>query len=332
MPFSACAATISDMANINEFGDEERFQVKAAWMYHIEGLTQGEIAKHLHVTRLRVNRALREANRKGIIRIQINSPFSPCLHLEAEFREKFGLDDVSIVPMPSDDANVQAIVGAELGRYLSVLLAKPEIHLFGIAWGSALKYATQSVIPCERKDLEIISIMGGLPHGSDVNGFEITTRLSEHFSSSRTFFTAPLYASSERSRDTIMVQDVFQEILAKVRKADATATGVGDMSEKSIMIRHGLPRDVTQKSLVAAGAVGDLLGFFINQDGELVDHPINRRVIGINPLDLKNMPNVILTAGGKHKVPIISAVLKMGIFNKFVSDQRTAESVLKRCS
>jgi DNA-binding transcriptional regulator LsrR (DeoR family) len=317
------------MGKLTDLNEEERFQVKAAWLYHIEGLTQEAIAKHLNVTRLRVNRALREANQNGTIRIQINSEFSPCLQLEKEFRAAYNLQDVSIVPTPSDDDNAQAVVGAELGRYLSTLLARPEIKLFGMAWGTALHCATRAVMPTRREDLEIVSVMGGLPKGSDVNGFEITTRLSEHFSASRTFFTAPLYASSEQSRDTIMIQDVFQEILTKIRKVDALATGVGDVSQKSIMIREGLPRDVTQKSLIAAGAVGDLMGYYINSDGELIDHSINRRVIGINPHELKDMPNVILAAGGQHKVPIISAVLKMGLFNTFVTDQRTAESVLK---
>lgn len=317
------------MGKGTEFGKEERFQVKAAWLYYIEGLTQEAIAKHLNVTRLRVNRALKDANLNGIIRIQINSPYSPCLNLETEFKKRYPLKDVSIVPMPSDDANVQAVVGAELGRYLSNLLSKPKIKSFGVAWGSAIHYATRSVIPCERKDLEIISVMGGLPKGSDVNGFEITTRLSEHFSSKRTFFTAPLYAGSEQSRDTIMIQDVFQDILNKIRQANATATGVGDVSEKSIMIRDGLPRDITQNSLISAGAVGDLMGYYFNGEGELIDHPINRRVIGISPFDLTEMPNVILVAGGQHKVPMISAVLKTDIFDILVTDQRTAESVLQ---
>lgn len=313
----------------NGLGDEERFQVKVAWLYHVEGLTQGAIAKHLGVTRLRVNRSLGEASRNGIIRVQINSPYSPCLNLEAEFKKKYDLDDVSIVPRPADDAHVQTIVGAELGRYLSTLLSKPEIKMFGIAWGSALYHATNAIIPNERKDLEILSIMGGLPQGSDVNGFEITSRLSSYFSSKRTYFTAPLYASSEQSRDTIMIQEVFRDVLMKIRRADAIATGVGDASMRSLLIRDGLPKDVTKESLAEAGAVGDLLGHYINARGEFIDHPINRRVIGINPFELRDMPNVILTAGGQHKVPIISAVLKMKIFDIFVTDQRTAESLLK---
>lgn len=315
-----------------EWSDEEGFQVKVAWMYHIEGLTQGAIATHLGVTRLRVNRALGTASRNGIVRVHISSPYAPCMELEQKFKKQFGLDEVLIVPRPADDANSQAMVGAELGRYLSLLLGRPEIKLFGVSWGSSIDAATRSVIPCKRDDLEIVSIMGGLPKGSSVSSFSITTRLAEQFHSDRTYFTAPLYASTEQSRDTILVQDVFQDVLGKLRRADAMAMAVGDASEKSLLTREGLPKDITKESLLAAGAVGDLLGYFINKDGDLIDHPINRRVIGLNPLDLRKMPRTILASGGLYKVPIISAVLKMGLFNTLITDQATAEKVLENLS
>jgi DNA-binding transcriptional regulator LsrR (DeoR family) len=315
-------------AHNSKAADDERFQVKIAWLYYVEGLTQAEVAAQLDVTRLRVNRALAKAHRRGVIRIQINSVFSPCMNLESEFRKKYNLQDVSIVPKPADDDHVQSVVGAELGHYLSVLLNKPEIRLFGIGWGSALHHATRYITPSERKDLEIVSIMGCLPQGSDINGFEITTRLAAHFSAKRTFFTAPLYASSESSRDTIMRQPVFEQVLKKSRSADATVIGVGAASKLSMVVRDGLPEDVALSTLLKAGAVGDMMGHFINKHGEFIDHPINRRVIGINPLELRKMPNVILTSGGKHKVPVISAALKMGVVKVLITDQRTAESIL----
>lgn len=307
---------------------EERFQAKVAWMYHYEGLTQGDIAKHLGVTRLRVNRALGEALRNGIIRIHICSPHAPCFELEKQFKEKYGLEEISIAAKPEYEVNTQQFVGAEFGRYLSALLRKPEIKRFGISWGTAIDYATRSVIPYNRPDLEVVSMMGGIPKGSSVSSFSITTRLAEHFSADRTYFTAPLYASTEKSRDTIQVQEVFQDVLKKLRHADAVAMAVGAVSERSLNTREGLPSDISKESLIESGAVGDLLGYFINQDGEVIDHPINKRVIGLHPLELKDRPRVILASGGDFKIKAIAAALKMGIFNVFVTDQATAEAVL----
>ncbi len=308
--------------------EEERFQVKIAWLYHIEGLTQGAIADHLGVTRLKVNRALGDAMRNGVVRVSIESPYAPCLDLEARLKDRFGLAGASIAPEPSDDANVQPLVGAELGRYLSILLTDPAIKLFGIGWGNTLNFAIRSIMPSRRGDLEIISMMGGLPKGSGINSFEIATRLADLYAAERTFLTAPLYASTEESRDTIRVQDVFQDVLNQIRQADAIAMGVGDMTDRSLLVRDGLPGGISAEILVAAGAVGDMLGYFVDETGALIDHPITRQVIGISPFDLADMPNVILAAGGQHKVKIITAALSTGIFDVLVTDQRTAESIL----
>ncbi len=317
------------MLNFGNVDEEERFQVKVAWLYHIEGLTQAAIADHLGVTRLKVNRALGDAMRNGVVRVSIQSPYAPCLDLEARVKQKYGLKDASIAPQPSDDANVQPLIGAELGRYLSILLTDPSIRLFGIGWGNTLNFATRSIMPSRRDDLEIVSVMGGLPRGSEINSFEIVTRLADLYSAERTYLTAPLFASSEESRDTIRVQEVFQDVLNRIRQADAIAMGVGDTTERSLLVRDGLPKGVSAGDLIAAGAVGDMLGHFIDADGVLIDHPITRQVIGISPFDLKDMPNVILAAGGQHKVRIIQAALSTGIFDVLVTDQRTAESILQ---
>ena len=316
------------MATIHD--EEERFQVRAAWLYHVEGLTQGRIAEQLGVTRVRVNRALQIARQNGVVRVAIQSRFAPCLELEEALKARFSLREASVAPGPGDPANVQAVIGAELGRYLSALLERPEIGLFAIAWGATLNHATRSIVPRPREDLEIVSVMGGLTRGSEVNSFEIATRLADLYAAPRTYLTAPLYASTQRSRDTILVQEVFQEVLAKIRRADALAMGVGDLTSASMLVRDGLPGDIRVDELAEAGAVGDMLGYFVDAGGALVDHPVNRRVIGISPLELRDMPNVILAAGGAHKTAVVAAALRSGVFDVVVTDEATATAVLRQ--
>ncbi len=64
-------------------------------------------------------------------------------------------------------------------------------------------------------------------------------------------------------------------------------------------------------SLEAAGAVGDVLCHFIDAEGELVRHPVNDRVLAVNPAELQNARNVVLVSGGWHKLKAIRAGLKL---------------------
>ncbi len=307
---------------------EERFLAQVAWAYHVEGLTQEKVAEKLGATRLRVNKALGDARARGLVRITFNTAFAACAELEAALKARFNLKQAYVAPAPMDARDVQMVVGAALGNLLTEVLADPAIRLFGMSWGNTLNIATRFVGAMERPDLEVISVMGGLTRGSDLNSFEITTRLADLIGAQHSYFTAPLYAGSRESRDTIMQLDVFREVLEKLRSVDAMAMAAGDLSTRSLLMRDGLPSDVTMEELIALGGVGDVLGTVIGADGHALDHPINERIIGIGFDDLARIPNVILAAGGAQKVAVNRAILSRGVVNTFVTDEASARALL----
>jgi lsr operon transcriptional repressor len=309
---------------------EERFLARVAWAYYTEGLTQEQVAQKLGATRLRVNQSLSLARKRGLVRITFNTAFAACAELEEALTKQYGLIQAYVAPAPQDPRDVQMLVGAALGNLLSEVLADPAIKRFGMSWGNTLNLATRFVAALERPDLEIMSVMGGLTRGSDLNSFEITTRLADLLGAQHSYFTAPLYAGSAASRDTIMQLDVFREVLEKLRSVDAMAMAAGDLSQRSLLMRDGLPADTTMEELLALGGVGDVLGTVIDAQGRPVDHPINERVIGIGLADLAKIPNVILAAGGAHKVPVIRALLYLGQIDTFVTDETTARDLLAK--
>ncbi len=309
--------------------EEERLLARIAWAYHVEELTQGAVADKLGLTRLRVNKALAEARRRGLVRVSLNTAYAPCFALEAGLRGRFGVTTAIVAPSPERPEDVQTMVGAALGSHLGAVLARPAIRLFGMSWGNTLNLATRFVAPLDRPDLEIVSVMGGLTQGSDLNSFEITTRLADLCNARHSYFTAPLYAGSAATRDTIMGLDVFEGVLAKIRGVDALAMAAGDMSRRSLLMRDGLPSDIAMEELVARGAVGDVLGWVLDAAGRPLYHPINERVIGIGLEDLRAIPDVILAAGGPHKVPIIRAVLGLGVIDTLVTDEGAAAALLE---
>ncbi len=307
--------------------EEERFLVRVAWACYIEGLTQAAAAERFGVTRLRVNKALGDVRRRGLLRISINSDYAPCAELESQLKATYQLKEAHVAPAGSPD-NVQLLVGTALGSFLNQYLTRPEIRLFGMSWGGTLSHATRSMEPLNRPDLEIVSVMGGLSKGSEINSFEITTRLAELCNAQHSYLTAPLYADSKHSRDIICELNVFKESISKVTSVDALCMAAGDMSRRALLIRYGLPKGVTIEELLEQGAVGDVLGFMLNANGELIDHPINERIIGIDLDDLRQIKSVILAAGGRHKIPIIRAALKAGLISILITDEDTAREML----
>ena len=170
--------------------------------------------------------------------------------------------------------------------------------------------------------------MGGLTRGSELNTFEIAGELARRLQASCFYLAAPIYAGSRRSRDTILAQDVFTEMTQRMRAVEIGFLSLGDLSRRSLLIRHGLPADVAPGELAAAGAVGDVLGQFIDAAGARIGHPLNDRALGLSLQELRRIPTVILAAGGTHKAPVIAGALRGGLGRVLISDEAAARSVL----
>ena len=318
---------MSRYIKLDQIDPEEQLLVRLTWACEIEGLTQADAAERFGVTRLRVNKALSEARRRGILRVSVDSVFAAAARLEWDLERKFRLAKVAVVPSPEDPASVTPLVAAGLGALLSDLLQDKTLTKFGMSWGNTLNLATRHMQPLDRPDLEIVSIMGGVSHGSDVNGYEITTRLADLCNAEHSFFTAPLYAGSAESQALFMEQDVIRDMLEKIRSCGAIALATGDL-DSSLLVKDALPADVCLTDLTAKGGVGDITGHILNADGDLIDHPLNHRVIGLSLEEMALIDNVILAAGGMHKVPIIAAALRRGFVDTLVTDENTATALL----
>lgn len=306
---------------------DEQLLVRIAYACEIEGLTQAESAERFGLTRLRVNKGLSDLRQRGILRVSIDSIYAASAELEWRLAGRFGLTRAVVVPSPEKPSSVTPLVSAGLGGYLGGLLQDPAMGRFGMSWGNTLNLATRHMQPINRPDLEIVSVMGGIMRGSDVNGYEITTRLADLCNAQHSFFVAPVYAGSANSRRMFMEQDVIVEGLEKLRGCDAVALAAGDL-QSSLLVRDALPRDVDLAELVRLGGVGDIIGHILDAEGRLIDHDINRRLVGLTLDDLRAIPNVILAAGGAHKVPVICAALRAGFVDTLVTDEATAEAVL----
>jgi len=309
--------------------DEDQLRIRAAWLYYMEGLTQECIAQQLGATRLRVNKLLGEARSSGLVSIQINSRMASCLALEDQLKEAWGLRDVTIVPTPEDIAQIPSLLGRATGEFISRQVEGGSVRGIGVGWGATLRETIRFVKPTRRTDLNVNSIMGGLTRGLEINTFETASALAARLGAECRYLAAPLYAGSSASRETLVSQDIFRESFAAMAANDLAVLSVGDISPSSLLIRYGLPKDVTVASLRRAGAVGDIVGRFLDADGNPVDHPLNARVISPALGVLKAIPTVVVASGGPHKAPVIAAVMKARLASVLITDELTAREAFR---
>jgi len=309
--------------------EDDAVAVRAAWLYYMEGLTQDRVAEQLGLTRLRVNRLLSDARASGLVQITLNTRLASCLAVEAELKASCGLQDAVIVPTPQDPALVPVLLGRAAGEFLSRHLESNRVRSIGVGWGATLRETIRFVKPGAGPDINVNSMMGGLTRGLEINTFETAAALAARLGGRCSYLAAPLYAGSEDSRNTLVAQDIFKESFADMAANDLALLSVGDLSDRSLLVRYGLPKNVSAASLRRAGAVGDIVGRFLDPAGQPVAHALNKRAISASLEVLAKLPALIVASGGLHKAPIIAAALRAKLISVLVCDQETAVQALR---
>lgn len=295
---------------------------RICWYYYKEGQTQDVIARHLKITRKRVNQILGEARERGLVQITITSPTGPCSELEAGLVAKFRLRHAVVVPAPIGDTDVRNLIGAAAGRYISEHL--PAAGTLGITWGGTINMAAQNVRRHARDGCRVVLLCGGLAESTAINPYDNAAMMARALGANCYYVTAPMFAPSEQLRDALVSSEPVRSVLAMVAELDIALLSAVDLSEQSKALEYGVISPEAWQSLRDAGAVGDICGHYLDIDGNPVTHPLTKRVINPSMNELAAVPERILAAGGLQKIPIIRAAMRAGLAHILITDEQAA--------
>ncbi|QIG47906.1 sugar-binding transcriptional regulator [Nordella sp. HKS 07] len=305
---------------------DEQLATRAAWLYFVAGLTQAQIGKKLGINRIRVNRLLAQAREQGMVQIRITGRLADCVALENRLTERFGLDQAIIVPTPPDPALVRHVIGAAAGSALAERL-KDGMSV-GVGWGRTLRLSLRSVPRRPLRRVSVVSLMGGLTRGAAVNPHETASHLADLIDAQCYYIAAPALADTEATRDLLAQQPMLRDVFDRLRKVDLVLVSAGGLAADSTINQVDLISAADAGSLKEAGAVGDLCAHWLDIHGRLVDHPLNKRAVGLSPLDLKAVPCVIVASGGADKVDVLHGALEGGMVDILITDEATASGIL----
>ncbi len=304
----------------------EQLAVRICWHYYMLGRTQQEIAETLGINRVRVNRLLAEARRRGIVRVTIHSKLADNVSLEQRLAERFGLNLVEVViGDAADESQLAEVLGRAAAGSVSPLCE--DGMTIGIAWGITLKALAQATEEKPLQDAAVVSMLGSLTRRSSVDAYEATTDLAARLHAECYYLPGPIVCDSEESRNTILQQPMMREVFLKTQSADLALASVGGLDSSTIRLM-GFVNQAEFDEVSKAGAIGNFLGYYLDEQAEILDHPINRRVLGFPPSDFIKIPRRVMISGGPTKVPVLRALMERGYFTDLVTDADTARALL----
>jgi DNA-binding transcriptional regulator LsrR (DeoR family) len=303
----------------------EHTRTRIAWLYFVEGKTQDEIVTLTGLNRSRVLRILAASRQDGTVQIRVTTNLSQCIALERALEARWRLARAIVIPEPQDASQTSAILGVELGAYLSKNLGSDAT--LGLGWGQTLSNALPAIVPRQAERIRVLSLLGGLTRVSAVNPSEFAWRVADRLNAECHLLTAPVFAPDPDTRRALRSHPGIAEIYARSRALDMAVVSAGALTSHSAFSEYGLLTREEIVSLEASGAIGDVLCHFVNEAGEIVRHPVNDRVMAVNPLDLRSAREVVLVSGGWHKLKIITAALRLLKPGVLIVNERVAEQL-----
>ena len=303
--------------------------VRCAWLSFIAGRTHDDIAERVGVSRTKVTRLIQLAQRAGLVKIFVEGSSAACVALEESVRMGFALERCSVAP-DLDESGLPLLALGSLGaRVLAATLERADLPAVGVGHGRTLAAAVSGLPLLQRRDLKLVSLLGSLTRGAATNPYDVIFRLADRTGGTGHYVPAPFFCNSERDRAVFLEQRDVRAVLDLATRAAVMVVGIGSPKCDRGMIEAGMVTPAERDALVAAGAVGEILGTFVGADGQVLDVEISRRAIAPRLDDLR-AKDVVAIAGGPSKVEAIDAVLRAGVVTHLVTDERTARALAGR--
>ncbi|GHB10221.1 sugar-binding transcriptional regulator [Modicisalibacter luteus] len=303
---------------------------RAAWLSYVGGRTQDEIASQLGVSRPGVQRLLALARQEGLVKVHIDHPMANCMAMADALTSRFGLTFCDVVPSDterSDNSSAYlALAGAErLLRYVD----RSEPLTLSLGTGRAIRATVESLSRMERPQHRFVSLVGNVARDGSANRYDGVMVLADKTDAERFLLPAPVVAGSVEEKRALLAQPLVQAVTQVAMEAEAGFIGIGRIDPQATLFQDHFISEAELKELLEAGAVGELLGWPLSADGELVDCPITHRVTSL-PLDMLENQALIGLAGGRDKGPAILAALRGGWLQGLITDEQAARYIIEQ--
>jgi len=302
----------------------EQFMVQAAKLYYDLDRNQSEIAQELGLTRWQVGRLLQEARETGIVRIEIVPRSQRRPDLETRLQARWGLREAIVVPSPANGEGP-----ADEAIAIDAVAQGAAQYLAAVSWGRTMTAVAKRLPPRWNEGVQVVLLNGATAiRGTAFRTNAVAEGFAEAGPGSATLLPVPAIVGNPATRAVLEADPVIAGILATARAAPVACFGMGPISSRSVHVESGYLDAGEIEALQRAGAVGDVLGRFLDAEGRIVSPELDARTIGLRPEALRQKSHSIGVAAGAQKAGIARACLVAGFVNVLVTDAATAAQLL----
>jgi DNA-binding transcriptional regulator LsrR (DeoR family) len=273
-----------------------------------------------------VVRLLADARRRNEVRVIVSSPLADLVELERAVETRHEIARVIIAPFADPEGDPVKVIAAAAGNFISGLMKSG--MTVGVGWGRTL-YNTLPFISGETlEDFRVVSLLGGIAAARRFNPAEFAWQFAELFQAEGFLIPAPAVVDSSETKHALLERCGLSAIFEMAERLDVALLSVGGITTLTTSYRTGYITESDRRSLIEAGAVGDVLYNFIDASGCLVAHEVNERVISVNLSVLRRASERVLISGGKEKRVALQAAIQTLQPTTLITDEQSAKDLV----
>lgn len=302
---------------------------RAGWLYYIAGNTQDEIARKLGISRATAQRLVSLAISEKLIKVRLDHPLANCLELASRLREKYGLETCEVVPAdPQSSSDTVGIAEAAAGELERCLDSQHPV-IAAVGTGRTLRAMAEQVSPMDCPQHKIVAIVGNIAPDGSATIFDVASRIGDRVRAPHYPMPLPLMATTVPERNLLLAQKSIRNIAELAEQADITFVGIGTVDNEAAVLRDGFMRPEEVRSLVRAGAVGEIAGWAFDANGDLIDGLTNDRVLSV-PLQKPAKKRLIGVSMAPARQKAIRGALAGRLINGLITNEIMASSLLQK--
>jgi DNA-binding transcriptional regulator LsrR (DeoR family) len=301
---------------------------RAAWLYHARGQRQDEIARTLNISRQVVQRLIAMATSEKLIRFQLIHPLADCVVLADRLADRFHMEYVEVVPAAHDGADDVSSIATAAALYIERLFLQTEQVTIGMGGHRVMRDVVTSVPPMRRPAHRLVSLMGNLTRQGRAGHYDVIMGLAERTGVQCYPLPMPVVANTVEEKTVLQAQIAFQSALKLVNEASVLMMGIGYINDAAPIYRDGFITSDELQAVLAAGAVGEILGYCFDAAGNLLDVEYHERLTSARLMPSKNCLSLLIQCG-ERRVPAIHAALTGQLVNGLITNETTASRLLE---
>lgn len=299
-----------------------------AKMYYVDHIRQNDIAKAMGMSNMTVSRMLKRAEDEGIVTFHVQAPNKIDWELGKRVKERYPQLKEALVVIPDAGENARKVVALAAAEYVRRLVENG--GTIGLSWGRTILEFVNALRPSDMPNLKVLQMSGGFlcQDSYEMMPSNMVKVASERMRAIPFFLNAPMFVTSAEIRDSLMKDPLLQYLDTMFDQMDVSVYGLSNITQATTMKAVGILSQSDIEELEAKGAVGDVMGYFLNDQGEIVQWSKTPCYMGASLEMAAKAPNALCLATDTHKGAILKLAIEKSYCNTIVISNDLAQALL----